>query len=355
MNLIKTDRRRRAYPLLEVSEARRPQGPTAESQLLALASEDSEQRGALTEVLLHELFDHVAMRLAEEFLSFWDDSTKEIETLGTLARALDLDVDVAALAVEIEPDVDRFVWTPTARAASLHLLDWLVLNRPGELVEAFDWAKSVVRPPFSYERFRRLTSLSNYETDRVMEIASHAISSWEKLEKGLPLLYLGSYVTLTTESWGSVACDVSDTPGLALVRSTVPIHREDDGTKWTYVIDSPDVRVEPLVSKLEYSGEEEELVLSPGVGKSSLPAAESLHLQLACRWTHHKNDSFLMLIDPNETRVSFSVPKFGARSFAGGVVLQGNLYGDVSNIGPVEAPGSLADRPVSGRAARSFE
>ncbi len=196
VNRLPFFQRRHDQPLLSMQEIRREPGDQSAEAVLALADTDDEDREAVTEILLQELYEHVALSLAARFRELGRQVDEEIDHLVKLAESLDLEIgDPAAFRQPTDPDIDRLAWKQVARVTVLHLLDWLVVKRPGDLVGLREWAEQTISETVESDRFERLTSLPEQDIWPAMQTAAQAVASWPKLARGLPLRYLGWYVT----------------------------------------------------------------------------------------------------------------------------------------------------------------
>src|SRR6185437_15146975 len=103
--------RRRDQLLLSVQEIRREPGDQSAEAVVALADTDDEDREAVTEILLQELYEHVALSLAARFRELGRHVDEEIDHLVKLAESLGLEIgDPAAFRQPADPDMDRLAW-----------------------------------------------------------------------------------------------------------------------------------------------------------------------------------------------------------------------------------------------------
>ena len=210
--------------------------------------------------------------LAARFRELQRHIDEEISHLVKLAESLDLEIgDPAAFCQPADPDIDRLAWKQVARVTVLHLLDWLVVKRPGDLVGPGDWAQQTITETVDPVRFERLTSLPGQDIGPAMQTAAQAVASWPRLARGLPLRYLGWYVTLSSDASEKVWCAVSDIPQIAFI----PLNAEDQVTEtadWVNVMPAGEgVSIYPLVRQLGFSQSPDELELSPQAAGGVVP------------------------------------------------------------------------------------
>jgi hypothetical protein len=320
--------RRQDRPLLSVQEiSREPDDQTVDA-LLTLADTDDEDREAVTEILLQELYEHVALDLAAQFRELRHHVDEEINHLVRLAESLDLKIgDPAAFRQPTDPDIDRLAWQQAARVAVLHLLDWLVVKRPGDLVGLHEWAQQTITETVRPDRFERLTSLPEQDIWPAMRTAAQAVASWPKLARGLPLRYLGSYVTLSSVASEYVFCAVSDVPQIAFIPLEVgyDISRTHDGEWLNVTLAAGEVNIYPLVRQLDFSRSQDEFELSPHIAGVSLPAECAVPVRFAGESAQSRDTGVLTLTSSDESGTAFSVPADGAQPVPGGVVLEGKI------------------------------
>jgi hypothetical protein len=323
--------RRNDRPLLSVQEIRREPGDRAAEAMSGLPDTGDEDREAVTEILLQELYEHVALSLAARFRELQRHIDEEISHLVKLAESLDLEIgDPAAFCQPADPDIDRLAWKQVARVTVLHLLDWLVVKRPGDLVGPGDWAQQTITETVDPVRFERLTSLPGQDIGPAMQTAAQAVASWPKLARGLPLRYLGWYVTLSSDASEKVWCAVSDIPQIAFI----PLNAEDQVTEtadWVNVMPAgEEVSIYPLVRQLGFSQSPDELELSPQAAGGGRPADRAVSVRFAGGSTQSPDADVLMLTRSDARDTAFSVPAGDAQRGPGGVVvLEGNVRDDV--------------------------
>lgn len=332
MNRLPFFQPRSHQPLLSMQEIRRIADERTADALPALADSDDDDREALTEILLQELYEHVALSLAARFRELGRHVDEEIDHLVTLAKSLELEIgDPAAFRQAADPDVDRLAWKQAARVSVLHLLDWLVVKRPGNLVDLREWAEQTICETVRPDRFERLTSLPEEDIWPAMETAAEAVASWPKLAHGLPLRYLGWYVTLSSAPSEYVSCAVSDVPQIAFIPLEIghDVIETDDGEWFRFVLSGNEVRIYPLVRRLDFSRSQDELELSPQIAGVSLPADYAIPVKFAGGSAQSRDKGALVLTSGDATGAAFSVPANVAQRFPGGVVLEGNIRGHV--------------------------
>jgi hypothetical protein len=328
MNRLPFLQRRHDRPLLSIKELRRDPGDQSAEAMLALADTDDEDREAVTEILLQELYEHVALDLAAQFRELKRHVDEEIDHLVKLAESLDLEIgDPAAFRQPTDPDIDRLAWKQVARVTVLHLLDWLVVKRRDNLVDLREWAEQTMTETVKLDRFERLTSLPEQDIGPAMRAAAQAVVSWPKLARGLPLRYLGWYVTLSSVASEGVLCVVSDVPQIAFI----PLETEDeiaetDDGEWLNVTPAgAEVSIYPLVRRLDVRRSQDELELSPQIAGVSLPADYAIPVRFAGESAPSPDTDALTLTSSDERGAAFSVPADGAHRVPGGVVLERNI------------------------------
>ncbi len=271
----------------------------------AAAARDDMLRGR-TEILFHQLYDVVALRLAAEFGRLTEPDSDDVARLARLAESMGLQLDDNE-PVARDPVVDRIVWRNAARATTLTLFDFLEAaladdaqsahgRDPQVEVKAADWAyAAAAHARFDRDYFIRISGLVGQEVDRGLEIAAHAATEWSVFAApGAQLLYgERRTVVLAQPEMELLECVWTDSPTIAYLETTAAAAFREDNL----VVPAAESVVQAISMPLFWRPEEEGITVAAGDGSRVVPSQCSLKLRFDGAHVRSTDDSLAFEAD----------------------------------------------------------